>query len=203
MLQNKMAFMLFTGAFFGLNTVFGTQITCPNGQTMNCRFSDPNDGCACPDIRGTDTPPPPQSQVKTLDGTYDIELTMHNEGQPDHIFHDQMTIQGKNGLTLPIKTFQDDIVGTMTVPNAFIAQITGRMNMYFGMTGRLAYFKFQITADENGLKYDVFYEASIDNDTLINFIQNKGPAIMIGTASVKSNNGQKIKIGDFKAVRRE
>ncbi|MBY0452880.1 MAG: hypothetical protein K2P92_07585, partial [Bdellovibrionaceae bacterium] len=77
---------------------------------------------------------------------------------------------------------------------------------HFGWPGLMASFDFSIVADENGQKYNVYYEGMIGGsmtDTLDDFLAGRSPAIINGRALVNGENGQKKQMGLFRAVRRE
>lgn len=183
---------LFLATLASIHNVYATQIMC-SGRVVDCRLSDPNDGCLCPSDN--------QTSEKALDGTYDVELTIG-----DKVFHDILEMRGQKG-PINIRRFgTDELAGTMNVPGAFSVPITGTVSFHFGWPGLTAGFNFSIVADENGQKYKVYYEGMIGgnmNDTLDDFLAGRSPAIINGRALVDGENGQKKQMGLFKAVRRE
>lgn len=186
----------FLAALTSTQTLNATQINC-QGKINECRFSDPDDGCLCPATKTSQN----TRASKTLDGIYDVELTVG-----DKVFHDVLEMHGKDGTSIPIKFGRTEVEGTMTVPGVFVAPIKGSITFRITWPGTFASIQFDLVAVEGGQPYNVYYTGSVGGNktnTIDDLIEGTSPAVIKGTASVDGENGTKTPIGSFKAVQRD
>ncbi len=132
------------------------------------------------------------AEEKTLDGTYDVELTIG-----DKVFHDILEVHGKTEPIRVVNFGSYDLDGTMTVPGAFTAPIVGTATFRIGWSGPTARFNFSIVANENGQQYNVYY------DGMLVVSAEPSRAAITGRASVDDVNGKKKILGTFRAVQRD
>lgn len=95
------------------------------------------------------------SEPAKLDGAYIMKLKIG-----DKIFEDQLRIKSeKEGDVISVNSYNGGITGELTVPGMFTSAVIGKaICVKFESQCKL---NFEITANENGQSYKVFYEASV------------------------------------------
>lgn len=95
------------------------------------------------------------SEPAKFDGAYLMKLKIG-----DRIFEDQLTIKAENEeAVISVNSYNGSIAGELIVPGTFTSPVIGQaVCVKFESQCKL---KFEITANENGQSYKVFYEASV------------------------------------------
>lgn len=90
-----------------------------------------------------------------LDGAYVMKLKIG-----DKIFEDQLSIKAEQPeRTIDVTSYNGGLIGELTVPGMFTSPVNGKaICLNFESLCKL---NFEITANENGQSYKVFYEGSV------------------------------------------